>query len=76
MLAGHLVTEDITRPPDPPGPNHNSPFREAMSRHYKAERDRTEACLRDIVTILENKYSPYPEQISEIRLRLVKHYDR
>ena len=51
-------------------------FREALSRHYKAERERSEACLADIVEILKHQTRPHSETIDAILLRLIHHYER
>jgi hypothetical protein len=45
-------------------------FKEAIARHYKAERDRAEECLGDIIKILDQE----GDQIDMILSRLVQHY--
>lgn len=47
-------------------------FKEALARHYKAERDKAEECLGDIIKILDQE----GDQIEQILNRLVEHYDR
>lgn len=46
-----------------------------FAAHYKSERDRSEACLLDIVEILNNEKLE-GEQIEAILDRMVKHYER
>lgn len=45
-------------------------FKEAIARHYKAERDRAEECLGDIIKILDQE----GDQIEQILNRLINHY--
>lgn len=47
-------------------------FKEAIARHYKAERDRAEDCLGDIIKILDQE----GDQVEQILNRLVRHYSR
>lgn len=47
-------------------------FKEAIARHYKAERDRAEACLGDIIKILDQE----GDQVEQILNRLIRHYSR
>lgn len=50
-------------------------FRMALGQYYKVERDRSEKCLADIITILANP-SVEHEQIEAICKRLTEHYQR
>ena len=45
-------------------------FKEAIARHYKAERDRAEGCLGDIIKILDQE----GDQMEQILNRLIEHY--
>ena len=50
-------------------------FRLALGSYYKGERDRAEACLGDIIKILENSETE-EVQIQNILTRLTAHYQR
>lgn len=51
-------------------------FREAISRHYKAGREQAEACLGDIIKVLDDQTMPETEQVEKILDRLIQHYSR
>jgi hypothetical protein len=51
-------------------------FKATLAKYYKAERDRTEECLGDIIGILTAQPATDPEQVQRILERLVKHYER
>lgn len=55
---------------------HQLVFKATLARYYKAERDRSEACMGDIVKILQDETAPEAEQVENILERLVKHYSR
>lgn len=55
---------------------HQTVFKAALARYYKAERDRTEECLGDIIKTLQEETTPEAEQVEQILERLVKHYSR
>lgn len=55
---------------------HHDIFKAALSRHYKAERDRSEECLGDIIKIISDDTAPDAEITEKILERLAKHYDR
>lgn len=64
-------------PPDPPMPTQaHLVFREALCRHYKFERDRSEECLGDIIQALQNRQAQPSDTIDVILIRLIKHYER
>ena len=64
-------------PPTPPMPTQaHLVFREALARHYKTERDRSEDCLGCIVTILQDRTKQPQEIVDQILIRLVDHYQR
>jgi hypothetical protein len=46
-------------------------FREVLTRHYKAQRDRAEQCLTDICAILDQE----GDQSELILNRLIHHYE-
>lgn len=50
-------------------------FRLALGVYYKTERDRSEACLTEIINILSNSDSE-EQQIEKIFGRLTDHYAR
>lgn len=50
-------------------------FQAAMGRYYKAERDRTELCLSDIIEILRTSEVEH-KQVASILARLTDHYAR
>ncbi len=51
-------------------------FKAALARHYKAERDRSEECLGDIIKILDWSDAMESTQVEKILERLIAHYDR
>lgn len=55
---------------------HQLVFKATLARYYKAERDRSEACMGDIVDILKDETAPEAEQVEKILERLVAHYNR
>ena len=70
------VSSGPSPPPAPKPTQAHLVFREALSRHYKAERDRTEGCLGDIINILQNRTAQPGELVDDILMRLIKHYER
>jgi hypothetical protein len=68
------VSSGPHQPPAPRPTQAHLVFREAMCRHYKAERERSEACLGDIINILQNRTAQHSDVIDDILLRLTKHY--
>ena len=48
----------------------------ALRQHYKAERERAECCLSDILAILCDAGCRDDEQLQKITERLTKHYER
>lgn len=51
-------------------------FKSAWINYYRNERDRSEACLRDIMEVLEVRDSSDADNIDAIFGRLIKHYAR
>jgi len=45
-------------------------FKTAIARHYKAQRDRAEECIGDIIKILDQD----GDQSEQILNRLIEHY--
>ena len=50
--------------------------RAAFSKYYETERNRSEACLGDIINILSRGDMDDAEQVANIVNRLIKHYSR
>lgn len=50
-------------------------FRSMMFKYYKAEKDRADKCLSDIIDLL-NSGDPKPEILDEIEGRIMQHYAR
>jgi hypothetical protein len=50
-------------------------IRTAFSNHYRAERDRSEKCIGDIIDILQERDSS-DEQTVAILERIIVHYSR
>jgi hypothetical protein len=53
---------------------HQSVFKAVLARYYKAERDRSEECLWDIIKVLQDETTSEGEQVDKILERLVTHY--
>jgi hypothetical protein len=53
-----------------------SAFKNAWIRHYRNERDRSEACIGDIMEALGDRDATDTETIEAILNRIIKHYDR
>jgi hypothetical protein len=53
-----------------------SVFKSVFANYYKAERDRSESCIRDIMDVLEDKDSSDSETIEAILSRIIQHYKR
>lgn len=53
---------------------HQIVFKATLARYYKAERDRSEECLGDIIKIVSDSTSPDAEVNEKIIERLVQHY--
>jgi hypothetical protein len=51
-------------------------FRDALLRHHKAERDRTEKCLGSIINLVTDSKAKPETVIDGILLLLVEHYTR
>jgi hypothetical protein len=51
-------------------------IRAAFSNHYRAERDRSEKCIGDIIDILQERDSSADEQTDAILERIIVHYSR
>jgi len=53
-----------------------SKVREAFAEFYKLERDRGEACLGDIIKILQVPDISESERLNQILERMIRHYKR
>lgn len=51
-------------------------FKNAFLRHSRKERDRSEACIGDIIDILGDRDNTDAQTISGIVDRIITHYDR
>lgn len=51
-------------------------FKAAWIRYYRAERDRSERCIGEIMDILEDRANADNQTIDAILDRIIKHYDR
>jgi hypothetical protein len=48
----------------------------AFAQYYKAERNRSEACLDDIIKIMQMPDIGEGEQLNQILSRMIRHYKR
>lgn len=48
----------------------------AFAKYYKTERDRSEACLDDIIKIMQVPDIGESEQLNQILCRMIRHYNR
>jgi hypothetical protein len=48
----------------------------AFCNHYRAERDRSEKCIGDIIDILQERDTSADEQTNAILERIITHYSR
>lgn len=56
--------------------NKHAEFQRIMKDHYAAERNRSEACLGDILNIICDEDMTIADQVEKITGRLVQHYSR
>lgn len=51
-------------------------IRAAFCNHYRAERDRSEKCIGEIIDILQERDTTSDEQTVAILERIIQHYSR
>lgn len=58
------------------GPERRVAIKNAFIRHYRAERDRSEACIGDIIDALGDRDNTPEQTVQAILDRIIMHYDR